>query len=110
MKKFMLGLAVLLIGGMGLSFVWDSNTHKVHQIEKYQKDMADRDDKIKGLEDSIIKLNGRIEMYDATWDYLSGIDSFTIDGAIYRIRKLYEHDERYYNNYPVYTDYKISIS
>lgn len=101
---------MLLISGMGVSTLWDSNTHKVHQIEKYQKEMVDREDKIRGLEDSILKLNGRIEMYDATWDYLRGIDSVTIDGAIYRVRKLYEYDEHYYHDVQVSVDYKIAVS
>ena len=110
MKKFTIGLVMLFIGGMGLSAIWDSNTHKKHQIEKYQKEMADRDKTIKGLEDSILQLNGRIEMYDATWDYLRGIDSFTIDGAIYRVRKFYEYDEQYYYDAPMPINYKIVVS
>lgn len=110
MKNFTIGLFMLLIVGMGISNLWDSNTYKEHQIEKFQKEMAERDDKIRGLEDSIVKLNGRIEFDDAAWDYLRGIDSITIDGAIYRVRKIYEYDEHYYHDVPVSIDYKIAVS
>lgn len=110
MKKFTMWLFILLIVGKGFIYLWDSNTHKVHQIEKYQKEMAERDDKIRGLEDSIVKLNGRIDFDDAAWDYLRGIDSITIDGAIYKVRKIYEYDEHYYHDVPVYTDYKAQVS
>ncbi len=110
MKNFTLGLFVLLIVGMGISTLWDINTHKDHQIKKYQNDMADREEKIRGLEDSILKLKGRIEIYDATWDYLRGFDSITIDGVIYKVRKIYEYDEQYYNDVPVSIDYQLTVS
>ena len=110
MKKFMLLVAVLLIGGVGISTLWDSNTHKEHQIRKYQMEMADRDDKITGLEDSIRKLNGKIEMYDATWNFLRGVDSIAIDGAIYSIKRIIEYEEQYYYDAPVPVDYNISLS
>ena len=110
MKKFMLLVAVLLVGGMVISILWDSNTHKEHQIRKYQIEMADRDDKIMGLEDSILKLNGKIEIYDATWNYLRGVDSIAIDGAIYNIKRIFEYEEQYYYDTSVAVDYKISLS
>ncbi len=110
MKKFMLLVAVLLVGGMVISSLWDSNTHKEHQIRKYQIEMADRDDKIMGLEDSIRKLNGKIEIYDATWNYLRGVDSIAIDGAIYNIKRIFEYEEQHYYDVPVPVDYKISSS
>ena len=110
MKKSMLLVAVLLIGGVGISSLWDSNTHKEHQIRKYQIEMADREDKIMGLEDSIRKLNGKIEIYDATWNYLRGVDSIAIDGAIYSIKRVFEYEEQYYYDTSVAVDYKISLS
>ncbi len=78
MKKFIFGIVIIVAGLVIGGAFWNLNVQKEHAFNNYQKELAKRDKKIKVLEDSIyhlqdsmLVLNSRIELYDqlSAWFY-----------------------------------------
>ena len=78
MKKFIFGIVIIVAGLVIGGTFWNLNVQKEHAFDNYQKELAKRDKKIKKLEDSvcnlqdsILKLNTRIDLYGelSSWFY-----------------------------------------
>ena len=96
MKKFTYSVIALIIVMMTMGTFWNKNVRQEHQIENCRTEMANRDKTIQGLEDSILMLNYRLEIYEATWDVLRGVDSIPIDGVLRYIWDVFESEYDYY--------------
>lgn len=81
MKKmifcFVAAIIVLSFGGA----VWNRHCEKERGIEIYQKKLAKQNAKIEALEDSIGRINDRVDILQATLDVLRIIDSTKVEEA-----------------------------
>ena len=81
MKKmifcFVAAIVVLSIGGA----VWNRNCEKERGIESLQKKLANQHKQIEVLEDSIGRLNDKVDILQATLDVLRIIDSTKVEEA-----------------------------
>ena len=75
MKKFIFGIIVVVIGAMLFGAGWNLNHNKERGFDNYQKELADRAKKIDELEDSISKLNTRLELYEQLVGWFQAEDS-----------------------------------
>ena len=75
MKKFIFGIIVLVIGAMLFGAGWNLNHNKERGFDNYQKELADRAKKIDELEDSISKLNDRLELHEQLVGWFQAEDS-----------------------------------
>lgn len=110
MKSFTFGTIALFVVLIIVGNYWNIDVRNDNRLKDYQKETADHKKKIEGLEDSILELKSRLEIYDATWNYLRGFDSVAIDGVIRHIRNIYEYEEKFYYDVPEPTDPKIIAS
>ena len=85
MKKFIFLIVVIIALLMIVGAFWDLNIQKENQLVKYQKELADRNKKIKELDDSIRTLSHRVEIYEITFDALRTADSATVDKVVHMI-------------------------
>ena len=85
MKKFIFLIVVIIALLMIVGAFWDLNIQKENQLVKYQKELAERNRKIKELDDSIRVLSHRVEIYEITFDALRAADSATVDKVVHMI-------------------------
>ena len=65
---------------------WNLDTRKEHGFDKNQKELAKRDQKIAELEDSIRKMQAKIEFYDEVVNWIRGVDEEELERGIRLIR------------------------
>ena len=81
MKKFLFGILVMIAILMIVGTVGDLYIHSEHGYVTSQKKHADLNAQIEALEDSISRLNDRMDVLQATLDILRIIDSAKVDEA-----------------------------
>ena len=86
MKKFIFVIIALVIWKIILGTFWNLDTRKEHGIDKNQKELAKRDQKIAELEDSIRKMQAKIEFYDEVVNWIRGVDEEELERGIRLIR------------------------
>ena len=83
MKKFIFGVIVATsIIGIAYYFSYDELEYT---NDDYQRMIANRDTKIEQLEDSVSKLNSRVELYDQLVDWFRTADSAQLDKAVHEL-------------------------
>ncbi len=85
MKTFLLGIVTAVAIVLIVGAFWDFDVQKENQIVKYQKELAERNEKMMALEDSIRILSNRVEIYEITFDALREVDSATVDKVVHGI-------------------------
>ena len=86
MKKFIFVIIVLVICLITVGTFWNLDTRKEHGFDKNQKELAKRDQKIAELEDSIRKMQARIDFYDEAVNWIRGVDEEELERCIRLIR------------------------
>ena len=86
MKKFMFVIIALVICLITVGTFWNLDTRKEHGFDKNQKELAKRDQKIAELEDSIRKMQAKIEFYDEVVNWIRGVDEEELERCIRLIR------------------------
>ena len=86
MKKFMFVIIALVICLITVGTFWNLDTRKEHGFDKNQKELAKRDQKIAELEDSIRKMQARIDFYDEVVNWIRGVDEEELERGIRLIR------------------------
>ena len=81
MKKFLFGILVMIAILMIVGTVGDLYIHSEHGYVTSQKKHADLNAQIEALEDSISRINDRMDVLQATLDILRIIDSAKVDEA-----------------------------
>ena len=86
MKKFIFVIIALVICLVMVGTFWNLDTRKEHGFDKNQKELAKRDQKIAELEDSIRKMQAKIEFYDEVVNWIRGVDEEELERGIRLIR------------------------
>ena len=86
MKKFIFVIIALVICLIAVGTFWNLDTRKEHGYDKNQKELAKRDQKIEELEDSIRKMQAKIEFYDEVVNWIRGVDEEELERGIRLIR------------------------
>ena len=86
MKKFIFVIIALVICLVMVGTFWNLDTRKEHGFDKNQKELAKRDQKIEELEDSIRKMQAKIEFYDEVVNWIRGVDEEELERGIRLIR------------------------
>ena len=86
MKKFIFVIIALVICLIMVGTFWNLDTRKEHGFDKNQKELARRDQKIAELEDSIRKMQAKIEFYDEVVNWIRGVDEEELERGIRLIR------------------------
>ena len=81
MKKFLFGLVATIAILMVVGTVGDLYIHSEHGYVTSQKKQADLNAQIEALEDSISRINDRMDVLQATLDILRMIDSAKVEEA-----------------------------
>ena len=63
MKRFIFGIIVFVICLIVVGTFWNLDTKKEHGYDKYQKELAKREQRIKELEDSISNMQETLDFY-----------------------------------------------
>ena len=92
MKKFIFGIIVFVIGAMLFGAGWNLNHNKERGFDNYQKELADRGTKIEELEDSISKLNNRLEIHEQLMKLFQEEDSAAFARAFYQLWSNHEEE------------------
>ena len=86
MKKFIFVIIALVICLIAVGTFWNLDSRKEHGFDKNQKELAKRDQKIAELEDSIRKMQAKIEFYDEVVNWIRGVDEEELERGIRLIR------------------------
>ena len=86
MKKFIFVIIALVMCLITVGTFWNLDTRKEHGFDKNQKELAKRDQKIAELEDSIRKMQAKIEFYDEVVNWIRGVDEEELERGIRLIR------------------------
>ena len=86
MKKVIFVIIALVICLVMVGTFWNLDTRKEHGFDKNQKELAKRDQKIAELEDSIRKMQAKIEFYDEVVNWIRGVDEEELERGIRLIR------------------------
>ena len=105
MKKFTFGIVTMLMVLISIGTFWNRYVKNEHKVDEYHKEVVSRDVEIKTLEDSIVKLIDRLEIYEATWEVISGEDSTTLR-MIFRLIDGYCDTEERFLEAPKPFEYK----
>lgn len=81
MKKFLFGVVAAIVVLMIVGTVGDLYLHSEHGYVTSQKKQADLNAQIEALEDSIGRINDRMDVLQATLDILRIIDSAKVEEA-----------------------------
>ena len=71
---------------------WNLNHNKERRFDNYQKELADRAKKIDELEDSISKLNNRLEIHEQLMKLFQEEDSGAFARAFYQLWSNHEEE------------------
>ena len=86
MKKFIFVIIALVICLVMVGTFWNLDARKEYGFDKNQKELAKRDQKIAELEDSIRKMQAKIEFYDEVVNWIRGVDEEELERGIRLIR------------------------
>lgn len=86
MKRFIFGIIAFVICLMVVGAFWNLDSRKEHGDDHYQKELAKREQRIKELEDSIRRMQARIDFYDEAVRWLIGADEDELERCIRLIR------------------------
>ena len=86
MKKFMFVIIAWVICLITVGTFWNLDARKEHGFDKNQKELVKRDQKIAELEDSIRKMQAKIEFYDEVVNWIRGVDEEELERGIRLIR------------------------
>ena len=71
---------------------WNLNHNKERRFDNYQKELADRTKKIDELEDSISKLNNRLEIHEQLMKLFQEEDYAAFARAFYQLWSNHEEE------------------
>lgn len=81
MKKFLFSVILLVIGAMFFGAGWNLNHNKDSRFDDFRKEMSSRASRIETLEDSVEKLNAKIELYEQLMEWFHTKDSVHFETA-----------------------------
>ena len=64
MRKFIFSVILLVIGAMLFGAGWNLNHNKDSGFDEFREELSNRASKIEELEDSIKRLNAKVELYE----------------------------------------------
>jgi len=64
MRKFIFSVILLVIGAMLFGAGWNLNHNKESGFDEFREELSSRASKIEELEDSIKRLNAKVELYE----------------------------------------------
>ena len=64
MRKFIFSVILLVIGAMLFGAGWNLNHNKESGFDEFREELSSRAFKIEELEDSIKRLNAKVELYE----------------------------------------------
>ena len=88
MKRFIFGIIVFVICLMVVGTFWNLDTKKEHGYDKYQKELAKREQRIKELEDSISNMQETLDFYREAVMWLRKADDKELQKNIEFIRNV----------------------
>ena len=88
MKRFIFGIIVFVICLMVVGTFWNLDTKKEHGYDKYQKELAKREQRIKELEDSISNTQETLDFYRGAVMWLRKADDKELQKNIELIRNV----------------------
>ncbi len=81
MKKFLFSVILLVIGAMFFGSGWNLNHNKDSRFDDFRKELSSRASRIETLEDSVEKLNVKIELYEQLMEWFHTKDSVHFETA-----------------------------
>jgi predicted GTPase len=88
MKRFIFGIIVFVICLIVVGTFWNLDTRKEHGYDKYQKELAKREQRIKELEDSINSMQETLDFYREAVMWLRKADDKELQKNIEFIRNI----------------------
>ena len=88
MKRFIFGIMAFVICLMVVGTFWNLDTKKEHGYDKYQKELAKREQRIKELEDSISNMQETLDFYREAVMWLRKADDKELQKNIEFIRNV----------------------
>lgn len=86
MKKFIFVIIALVICLIAVGTFWNLDTRKEHGYGKYQKELAKKTAKINELEDSIRRMQARLDFYKEAVKWVMDADEEDLDRVIKQVR------------------------
>ena len=86
MKKFIFIIIALVTCLIAVGTLWNQDVRKEQGCGKYQDELAKKTAKINELEDSIRRMQARIDFYDEAVRWLIGADEEELERGIRLIR------------------------
>ena len=81
MKKFIFSVMLVVIGAMLLGAGWNLNHNKDREFDDFREELSSRASRIETLEDSVEKLNAKIELYEQLMEWFHTKDSVHFETA-----------------------------
>ena len=88
MKRFIFGVIAFVICLIAVGTFWNLDTRKEHGYDKYQKELAKREQRIKELEDSISNMQETLDFYREAVMWLRKADDKELQKNIEFIRNI----------------------
>lgn len=88
MKRFIFGIIAFVICLMVVGAFWNLDTKKEHGYDKYQKELAKREQRIKELEDSISNMQETLDFYREAVMWLRKADDKELQKNIEFLRNI----------------------
>ncbi len=88
MKRFIFGIIAFVICLMVVGAFWNLDLRKEHGYDKYQKELAKREQRIKELEDSISNMQETLDFYREAVMWLRKADDKELQKNIEFIRNI----------------------
>ena len=85
MKKFIFSVILLVIGAMLFEAGWSLNHNKDSGFDDSRDELSRRASKIEMLEDSVEKLNAKVELYEQLMEGFHTKDSEHLETAIHQL-------------------------
>ena len=95
MRKFIFCVMLVMIGAMLFGAGWNFNHNKDSRFDDSREELSSRASKIEMLEDSIEKLNAKVELYEQLMEWFHTKDSEHFETAIHQLWNVRE-DKAYY--------------
>lgn len=106
MKKFTFCIVAMMVAFIYMGAFWNRYVKYEHKVKEYHKEMVNREMRIDTLEDSIMRLIDKLEIYETTWEVINGKDSTTLK-MIIRLIDGFRDTEEYYYEAPKPFEYKM---
>lgn len=85
MKKFIFSVMLVVIGAILFGAGWNANNNKDSEFDNFREELSSRTSKIDTLEDSIEKLNAKVELYEQLMEWFHTKDSEHFETAIHQL-------------------------